>query len=45
MKIGIVKEIKNNEYRVAAVPSGVTEFVRRGHEVFVEHDNEVRTYI
>lgn len=38
MKIGIVKEIKNNEYRVAAVPSGVAEFVRRGHEVFVEHD-------
>ena len=38
MKIGIVKEIKNNEYRVVVVPSGVTEFVRRGHEVFVEHD-------
>ena len=38
MKIGIVKEIKNNEYRVAVVLSGVAEFVRRGHEVFVEHD-------
>ena len=38
MKIGIVKEIKNNEYRVAVVPSGVAEFIRREHEVFVEHD-------
>ena len=38
MKINIVKEIKNNEYRVAVVPSGVAEFVRRGHKVFVEHD-------
>ena len=36
MKIGIVKEIKESEYRVGAVPTAVTEFVRRGHEVFVE---------
>lgn len=36
MKIGIVKEIKECEYRVAAVPSAVGEFVRRGHEVLVE---------
>ena len=36
MKIGIVKEIKESEYRVGAVPTAVTELVRRGHEVFVE---------
>ena len=38
MKIGVMKEIKPSEYRVAAVPSAVAELVRRGHEVFVEHD-------
>lgn len=38
MKIGVAKEIKECEYRVAAVPSAVTELVRRGHEVYVEHD-------
>lgn len=36
MKIGIVKEIKESEYRVGAVPSAVTELTRRGHEVIVE---------
>ena len=37
MKIGIPKEIKNNENRVGMTPSGVAEFVRRGHEVYVQH--------
>ncbi|WP_430609974.1 alanine dehydrogenase [Enterococcus sp. DIV0876] len=36
MKIGIPKEIKNNENRVALPPSGVYELVQDGHEVFVE---------
>ncbi|MCT4565308.1 MAG: alanine dehydrogenase [Maledivibacter sp.] len=36
MKIGVPKEIKNNEYRVALTPAGVKEFVRRGHEVYLE---------
>lgn len=36
MKIGILKEIKNNEYRVSAVPSSVSEMVSNGHKVFVE---------
>ncbi len=36
MKIGIVKEIKESEYRVGAIPSAVTELTRRGHEVIVE---------
>lgn len=35
MKIGIPKEIKNNENRVALPPSGVYELVQDGHEVFV----------
>ncbi|MGF6376095.1 alanine dehydrogenase [Clostridiales Family XIII bacterium PM5-7] len=38
MKIGVVKEIKESEYRVGAIPSAVTELVRRGNEVIVEHD-------
>ena len=36
MKIGVMKEIKPNEYRVAATPSAVAELVRHGHEVYVE---------
>ena len=36
MKIGIPTEIKNNENRVAATPSGVHELVRRGHEVLIQ---------
>ncbi len=38
MKIGIVREIKPSEYRVAAVPSSVSELTRKGHQVYVEHD-------
>lgn len=37
MKIGIPKEIKNNENRVGATPAGVKELVGHGHEVFVQH--------
>ncbi|MCW2948516.1 MAG: alanine dehydrogenase [Actinoallomurus sp.] len=36
MKIGVPREIKNNEYRVAMTPAGVHELVRHGHEVLVE---------
>ncbi|MQA24517.1 MAG: alanine dehydrogenase [Micromonosporaceae bacterium] len=36
MKVGIPREVKNHEYRVAITPAGVHEFVRSGHEVFVE---------
>ncbi len=38
MKIGVPREIKNHEYRVAITPAGVMEMVRHGHEVFIEHD-------
>ncbi|MDE5923839.1 MAG: alanine dehydrogenase, partial [Muribaculaceae bacterium] len=37
MKIGIPKEIKNNENRVGATPAGVKELVGHGHEVYVQH--------
>ena len=36
MHIGIPKEIKDHEFRVAATPSGVAEMVRAGHRVSVE---------
>lgn len=36
MRIGIPKEIKNNENRVAITPAGVMAFVKAGHEVRVE---------
>jgi alanine dehydrogenase len=36
MRIGVPKEIKNHEYRVAITPVGVHELVQHGHEVFVE---------
>ncbi len=36
MRVGVPREIKNNEFRVAITPSGVLEFARRGHTVVVE---------
>src|ERR1700750_521290 len=36
MKVGIPREIKNHEYRVAITPAGVHELVRHGHEVVIE---------
>lgn len=36
MRVGIPSEIKNHEYRVAITPSGVSELVRRGHEVIIQ---------
>jgi alanine dehydrogenase len=38
MRIGIPKEIKNNENRVAITPAGVISFVKAGHEVLVENN-------
>ena len=37
MRIGVPKEIKNNENRVGMTPSGVAELVKRGHNVTVQH--------
>src|SRR2546421_1457487 len=36
MRVGVVKEIKSDEYRVALTPAGARELVQRGHEVVVE---------
>ncbi|MCB0495195.1 MAG: alanine dehydrogenase [Cyclobacteriaceae bacterium] len=36
MIIGVPKEIKNNENRVALTPAGAKELVKRGHEVYVQ---------
>ncbi len=37
MIIGVPKEIKNNENRVALTPAGAKELVKRGHIVYVQH--------
>lgn len=36
MLVGVPKEIKNHEYRVAITPAGVKEFVNHGHKVVIE---------
>lgn len=38
MKVGVPKEVKNHEYRVAITPVGVHELVQHGHQVFVQTD-------
>ena len=37
MQIGLIKEIKNNENRVALTPAAVDTLVKAGHEMLVEH--------
>jgi alanine dehydrogenase len=37
MRIGVAKEVKADEYRVALTPAGARELVQRGHDVLVEH--------
>ncbi len=37
MKVGIPKEIKNNENRVGMTPAGVAELIKHGHTVYVQH--------
>ena len=36
MKIGVAKEIKTDEYRVALTPAGALELIRHGHDVAIE---------
>ncbi len=38
MKVGIPREVKNHEYRVAITPAGTRELVRHGHEVYLEKE-------
>lgn len=37
MEIGVPKEIKNNENRIAITPSGVVQLTKAGHSIFIEH--------
>jgi alanine dehydrogenase len=45
MKVGVPKEVKNHEYRVAITPAGVHELVRDGHEVYVQQDAGIGSLI
>jgi len=45
MIIGIPKELKNNEFRVSATPSGVHAYVAAGHQVLVEKNAGVGSAI
>jgi alanine dehydrogenase len=45
VKIGVPKEVKNNEYRVAITPVGTHELTEHGHQVFVEKDAGVGSQI
>ena len=41
MKIGVPKEIKNQEHRVALLPSAAYQLVKNGHEVIVHPCSDV----
>ena len=45
MKVGIPREVKDHEYRVAITPAGVKELVSHGHDVVVEKDAGVGSSI
>src|SRR5207248_4684697 len=36
MIVGVTKEIKTDEYRVAMIPVGVEELTRAGHQILIE---------
>lgn len=36
MKVGVLKEIKTNENRVALTPAGAFEMTKRGHDIFIQ---------
>lgn len=45
MKVGVPKELKDHEYRVAITPAGVRELVVHGHDVIIEKDAGVGSSI
>ena len=45
MKVGIPREVKDNEFRVAITPAGVHELVTQGHQVFIEAEAGVGSSI
>ena len=36
MRVGVPKEIKNNEFRVGLTPGSVREYIAHGHDVLIE---------
>jgi alanine dehydrogenase len=45
VKVGIPRELKDHEYRVAITPAGVNELVRAGHRVYIEKEAGVGSSI
>ncbi|HZD03028.1 MAG TPA: alanine dehydrogenase [Actinomycetes bacterium] len=45
MQVGVPREVKDHEYRVAITPVGVHELIDAGHQVLVEHDAGVGSAI
>ena len=45
VKVGVPREVKNHEYRVAITPIGVHELTAHGHEVVVERDAGIGSQI
>lgn len=45
MIIGVPREVKNNEYRVGMVPSGTEKMIQEGHEVLVQADAGMGSWI
>jgi alanine dehydrogenase len=45
MKVGVPKEVKNHEYRVAITPAGVHELARAGHQVLIQQEAGVGSAI
>ncbi|MDQ4065336.1 MAG: alanine dehydrogenase [Actinomycetota bacterium] len=45
MRVGVPRELKDNEYRVAITPAGVRELAVNGHDVLIEHDAGVGSSI
>jgi alanine dehydrogenase len=45
VKVGIPREVKDNEFRVAITPAGVHELVTQGHEVVIEREAGVGSSI
>ena len=41
MKVGCVREIKNNEFRVGLTPDNVKSYINAGHEVYIEEESGV----
>jgi alanine dehydrogenase len=44
MRIGVPREVSNEERRVALAPSGITSLVAAGHEVYVESQAGVQAH-